>query len=215
MLDLYCERVDPGFWAEPVNALTNIAFVFSAYFCWRIAVRAQVQDSNIAMISVMILAIGIGSFLFHTLPTVVTRWLDIVPVFVFQLLYLGIYSRRVINLPEAGSGILLLVFLAAAVAASQFPEAINGSLIYAPALLALFVLSGYHYQSRKLERHLLLAAASVFLLSVVLRSVDIQICPWFETGTHFLWHVLNALVIYLAMRALLVNLSTGSNRWRN
>jgi hypothetical protein len=182
---------------------------------WRFAVRERVQDSNIVMITVMIVAIGIGSFLFHTMPTVVTRWLDIGPIFVFQLLFLGLYSRRVINLSVAGSGILLLVFLATAVVASLFPEVINGSLIYAPALLVVFVLSAYHYQSRKLERHLLLAVASVFLLSVVLRSVDIKICPRFETGTHFLWHVLNALVIYLAMRALLVNLSTGSDRWHN
>ena len=213
MLDLYCERMDSGFWSEPVNAFTNIGFLFAAIYCWRIAVRERVQDSSLGMITVTIVAIGIGSFLFHTIPTAVTRWLDIAPVFVFQLLYLGIYSRRIISLSMPGSGILLLVFLVAAVVASQFPEVINGSLIYAPALLALFVLSVYHYQSRKLERSLLLAAASVFLLSLVLRSVDIRICTRFELGTHFLWHVLNALVIYLAMRALLVNLSTGNNRW--
>ena len=215
MLDLYCERMGPGLWAEPVNAFTNIGFFVAAWMSWRIAVRERVQDSNIVMITAMIVAIGIGSFLFHTMPTDVTHWLDIGPIFVFQLLFLELYSRRVINLSVAGSGILLLVFLATAVVASLFPEVINGSLIYAPALLVVFVLSAYHYQSRKLERHLLLAAASVFLLSVVLRSVDIQICPRFEIGTHFLWHVLNALVIYLAMRALLVNLSTGSNRWHN
>ena len=215
MLDLYCERITPGLWAEPINAFTNIGFVLAAYFCWRLAIRAQVRALSVAVITLTIVAIGIGSFLFHTMPTVVTRWLDIGPIFVFQLLYLGLYSRRVINLSHAGSGILLLVFLAAAVAASQFPQTINGSLIYAPALLVIFVLSAYHYQSRKLERHLLLAAASVFLLSVVLRSVDIQICPRFEIGTHFLWHLLNALVIYLAIRALLVNLSTGGNCWLN
>ena len=215
MLDLYCERTGPGFWAEPVNAFTNIGFLFAAFFSWRLALRDQVQDSGIAAITIMIVAIGIGSFLFHSMPTAVTRWLDIVPIFVFQLLYLGIYSRRVINLSMPGSVTLLLVFLAVAVVASPFTEMINGSLIYAPALLVIFVLSAYHYQSRKLQRHLLLAAASVFLLSVVLRSVDIRICTRFELGTHFLWHVLNALVIYLAMRSLLVNLSTGSDRWLN
>jgi hypothetical protein len=215
MLDLYCERTGPGFWAEPVNAFTNIGFLFAAFFSWHLALRDQVQDSGIAAITIMIVAIGIGSFLFHSMPTAVTRWLDIVPTFVFQLLYLGIYSRRVINLSMPGSVTFLLVFLAVAVVASPFTEMINGSLIYAPALLVIFVLSAYHYQSRKLQRHLLLAAASVFLLSVVLRSFDIRICTRFEPGTHFLWHVLNALVIYLAMRSLLVNLSTGSDRWLN
>ena len=96
--------------------------------------REQVQDLSIAAITGMIVAIGIGSFLFHTMPTTVTRWLDIVPIFIFQLLFLGLYSRRVIELSMPGSAFLLLLLLAAAVAASQFPDAVNSSLIYAPSL---------------------------------------------------------------------------------
>ena len=139
MLDLYCERVGSGFWAEPVNAITNIGFVFAAYFCWRTTLREQVQDTSIVAITVMIVMIGMGSFLFHTMPGAITRWLDIAPIFVFQLLYLGLYSRRVINLSIPGSGILLLVLLVVAVVAGQLPDFVNGSLIYAPALwLSLF-----------------------------------------------------------------------------
>ncbi len=210
MVDLYCERIGPGFWAEPVNALTNFGFVFAAWFIWRIAVREQAHDSSIAVIIGMIVAIGIGSFLFHTMATPVTRWLDIIPIFVFQLLYIGFYTRRVINLPVAVIGILLLVFLAASVYGRQFPEVINGSLIYAPALLVIFVLGLYHYLSQKVERGLLLGAASIFLLSIFFRSIDNMICTQFVLGTHFLWHILNTLVIYLAMRALIVSLSSGS-----
>ena len=213
MLDLYCERVSSGFWAEPVNAFTNFGFVFAAYFCWRMARREQVRDSSIVAITVMIVAIGIGSFLFHTMPSAVTRWLDVAPVFVFQLLYLGLYCRRIIGFSLAGCGLLVLVFLVTALVASQFLDLINGSLIYLPALLVIFVLGVCHYQSQKIERSLLLAAACVFVFSLVLRSVDNGICMGFELGTHFLWHVLNALVIYMAMRALIVNLSTGSGRW--
>ncbi len=212
MVDLYCERIDPGFWSEPVNAFTNIGFVFAAYFCWRMARREQVQDFSVVAITVMIVAIGAGSFLFHTMPSVVTRWMDVAPVFIFQLLYLGLYCRRIVGLSLAVCGLLLLVFLVTALVASQFPFLINGSLIYVPALLVIFVLGVYHYQSQKLERSVLLAAACVFLLSLVLRSLDNRICMAFELGSHFLWHVLNALVIYLAMRALIVNLSTGSSR---
>lgn len=210
MVDLYCERIDPGFWAEPVNALTNIGFVFAAWFIWRSALREQTHDSSIALITGMIVAIGVGSFLFHTMATAFTRWLDIIPIFVFQLLYIGFYTRRVINLPVAVIGILLLVFLAASVYGRQFPEVINGSLIYAPALLVIFILGWYHYLSQKVERGLLLGAASLFLLSIFFRSIDNMICTQFVLGTHFLWHILNALVIYLAMRALIVSLSSGS-----
>lgn len=210
MVDLYCERIDPGFWAEPVNAFTNIGFVIAAWFIWRFAVRAQMQDSGIATMTGIIAAIGIGSFLFHTMATPLTRWLDIIPIFVFQLLYIGFYTRRIINLPLAVMGILLLVFVAAAVYGRQFPEVINGSLIYTPALLVIIILGWYHYQSRKVERGLLLAAASIFLLSIFFRSIDNMICPQFILGTHFLWHILNAVVIYLAMRALIANLPSGS-----
>ena len=29
-IDGYCERLDTGFWAEPVNAASNLAFVVAA-----------------------------------------------------------------------------------------------------------------------------------------------------------------------------------------
>jgi len=30
MIDNYCERIDPSFWSEPVNAMTNLAFIVAA-----------------------------------------------------------------------------------------------------------------------------------------------------------------------------------------
>ncbi len=30
-IDLYCERTDPGFWAEPLNALSNIVFFIAGF----------------------------------------------------------------------------------------------------------------------------------------------------------------------------------------
>ena len=36
-VDLYCERLGPGLWAEPINAITNAAFLIIAYFVWQLA----------------------------------------------------------------------------------------------------------------------------------------------------------------------------------
>jgi hypothetical protein len=36
-----------------------------------------------------------------------------------------------------------------------------------------------------------------------------MVCAALPTGTHFLWHLLVALVIYLSIRALLLNLPRG------
>ena len=38
-IDLYCERTGPGLWAEPLNALSNLAFIAVAVILWRRAGR--------------------------------------------------------------------------------------------------------------------------------------------------------------------------------
>ena len=66
---LYCERVGAGFWAEPVNALTNAAFLLAAaiaFVHWR---RAGARDWPPLALIVVLVAIGFGSFGFHTLAT--------------------------------------------------------------------------------------------------------------------------------------------------
>jgi hypothetical protein len=51
----------------------------------------------------------------------------------------------------------------------------------------------------------LLLAAGVLLLSLTFRTLDLAICERFAVGTHFLWHLLNGLVLYLVGRAWLLN----------
>jgi len=208
MLDLYCERTSPDFWAEPVNAVTNLAFLLGAWMVWRLACRERALDTGIIALIGLIVAISLGSFLFHTLASKLTRWLDILPIFIFQLLYLGLYCRRVMRLPMTPTCLFLLFFLLAALGASQFPAYLNGSLIYVPAWLVIVILGWYHYRSEKAGRGLLLATAGILLISIALRSIDISVCSRFEPGTHFLWHVLNALVLYLVMRALILNIGS-------
>jgi hypothetical protein len=50
----------------------------------------------------------------------------------------------------------------------------------------------------------LLAATAVFLLSFSARTLDMQICSVFPLGTHFLWHLLNATLLYLLVRAAII-----------
>lgn len=50
---------------------------------------------------------------------------------------------------------------------------------------------------------------AVFLASLTFRSIDDAICSHVAIGTHFLWHILNGVVLYLSMRALILNRSNG------
>jgi hypothetical protein len=47
----------------------------------------------------------------------------------------------------------------------------------------------------------ILAASIVLLVSVFFRTTDILICPALPIGTHFLWHLLNGLVLALYLEA--------------
>jgi hypothetical protein len=47
----------------------------------------------------------------------------------------------------------------------------------------------------------LLIAAGLFAVSLFFRIIDNEICPIFTYGTHFLWHILNGVVVFLAIRA--------------
>src|SRR3979411_2505706 len=98
-LSLYCERTDASFWAEPVNALTNLAFLVAAaaaYLAWR---RSTARDPfALALIGVTV-AIGLGSFAFHTLATRGAVLLDVIRIAIFVPGYLLFSLRRVFHLP--------------------------------------------------------------------------------------------------------------------
>ncbi|HYF54604.1 MAG TPA: hypothetical protein VEA41_10130, partial [Salinarimonas sp.] len=46
----------------------------------------------------------------------------------------------------------------------------------------------------------LVLAAGVFALSLLFRTVDQAVCAALPTGTHALWHGLNAVVLYVLLR---------------
>jgi hypothetical protein len=202
-IDLYCERVGPGLLAEPVNAFTNAAMLAAAaILAWQAHRRRQL-DRPIALLLALMVAIGIGSALFHTFATLWARVLDEVPILLFQLAYLWIYARRVIGTGRAASVCALGGFLAVALYARQFPHLLNGSLVYAPALVAMGILGVYHARTARPEPWALLVATGVLSIAVWARTADASVCERFPLGTHFLWHLAVALVLYLGMRGLL------------
>ena len=50
----------------------------------------------------------------------------------------------------------------------------------------------------------LAVAALLFAISLVFRTIDRAICPAVPLGAHFLWHMLNACVLWLLLRAAIV-----------
>lgn len=202
-VDLYCERLDPSFWAEPLNALTNLAFLIAAAVAlaqWR---RAGDKDWPVLVLIGVTFAIGIGSFIFHTVATRGASLFDTIPIAVFIYGYLLLALRRLLDLPTpVALGVLAAFAVVGALEARLVPAGtLNGSHAYLPALAALVVVGLLCQLPR--PRRLLLLAAAVLALSIVCRSIDRTVCAALPIGTHFLWHMLNGVVLYLALRAAL------------
>ena len=202
-IDLYCERLGPSFWAEPVNALTNLAFLIAALAAFRLWRRDGEGDRAILALILVVVAVGLGSFAFHTLATRGAMLLDVVPIGVFIYGYFLLALRRFLALswPVALGLFFGFVALSTGLAAGVPREILNGAAGYFPALAALIGI-GWLTRGRAVGRTLL-AAAGLFGASLLLRIVDLQVCGAFPLGTHFLWHVLNALVLYTVLRGAL------------
>jgi len=202
-IDQYCERLDPSFWAEPVNALTNVAFIAAAVLAlidWR---RGGSSDRAVLALIIVVFAIGLGSFAFHTLATRGARLLDVIPIGVFIYGYFLLALRRMLGVPWVYSIVLLIAFMALsnALAIAVPREVLNGSTGYFPALGALLVI-GWLLKGIPQGRAMLTAAA-IFVASLALRIVDLEVCDTVPLGTHFLWHVLNAVLLYVLLRGAL------------
>ena len=211
---IYCERgADPAFWAEPLNAVSNAAFLVAAALALAVWARqAREQRGAIELVLILtVLLIGIGSFLFHTLATRWAALADTLPITAFMLIYLTYALLRFVGLSWWLTAALVAVFALALQAAGGIRCAagpcLNGSLGYVPALVALgLVGAALRWRGQK-AGSALLSGALIFVVSLTFRTVDRTVCPWTviaasrAIGTHFVWHLMNAALLYLLMMA--------------
>ena len=79
-----------------------------------------------------------------------------------------------------------------------------GGAYYLPTLLILTAVAIALYRLRSPAGPALLIATGVFIGAFTARTLDTVVCPAFPLGTHFLWHLLNALLLYLLTRVAIV-----------
>jgi len=128
---------------------------------------------------------------------------DVTPIAIFIYGYLLLAVRRFLHL---ALGVAVGIVVAYAVGAQALswlapPGALNGSIGYLPALVAMIAMARV---TRGQARRGLELAVMIFTLSLALRTIDLAACETFRLGTHFLWHLLNAVVLYVLLRAAIV-----------
>ncbi len=191
-VDLYCERLVPGLWAEPVNAATNLAFVLAAALMWR-------RTEGIGRVLTVVLGlIGLASGAFHTHAVGWTGAADSLAILLFVLIYLYAANRRFWGLGPGwalGATLLFVPYSAALVPVFSKLPLVGGSAVYLPLPV---LIGGYAVALRNrapgTARGLALGAG-MLILSLTAGMLDAPLCGIFPMGTHWLWHLLNAAML--------------------
>lgn len=207
-VDIYCERTGPEFWSEPLNAVSNLAFIIAAILPFAAMMRRGERDALLSVLCGLALCIGIGSFLFHT---VAERWAglaDTIPILLFIVVFLFAAMNRLFGLRWPWAIVAGVLAFAVSLSARNIGLALaggslNGSEGYFPALVLLggsaVVLA---VRGRPAARPVTLATV-VFAMSLTARTADAGVCAQFPVGTHVFWHLLNGTMIGILLFTLL------------
>ncbi len=196
-VDIYCERLDASFWAEPINAISNLSFIVAGFFLWRL------RSSHSALMATLVILIGLGSFSFHTFANRLTGLLDVLAIALYLVAFAFLipkqWSRNSL-LIQLGSALGLIVSIVLAqLLMSDLKPALPWlpSGMYLGAWMALIVYALITQYSNMPAARFLWLAVIVFPVSLLSRQLDMPLCDSIG-GTHWLWHLFNGLTLYLS-----------------
>jgi hypothetical protein len=206
----YCERTDASYWSEPVNAVTNLAFILAALYGWRLSRRAD--DRGGLWLSAVLFVIGVGSYLFHTHAQIWAMLADTLPILVFILSYLFLATVRFFRLPLWAGAIAVVAYFPYSRLVTGGLEplvgGLNGSLSYVPVPILIAGYAAALWRRRPETARGLLIGVGILALSLLFRTIDEAVCPGFPLGTHFLWHLLNGLMLGWMIRVMVADRAT-------
>lgn len=219
----YCERGrDASFWAEPLNAVSNGAFVIAGMAALALLARQPKDRRGVpeAFFALLMIVIGIGSYLFHTYANAWSAMADVAPIGIFMLTFFAYALRQFLKLHWAAVAVALGLFAlslnsagGATCSAELLPvtaaagrPCLNGSLGYAPALAAMLLIGVALKTLGHPAANRILSAGVVFAVSLTARTLDFEVCALTKVlgavrGTHMIWHMLNAATLYLLTSA--------------
>ncbi|MEO0654098.1 MAG: ceramidase domain-containing protein [Pseudomonadota bacterium] len=193
-IDGYCERTDPSYWAEPINAVTNAAFLIAAILMWG---RTAGMPLGRAL-CVILAAIGTGSYLFHTHAQVWAAVADTTPIALFILTYLFAANAHYLRWPLWGALVGTAAFIPYVLITVPLFQSLPFFEISAGYWPVPLLIGTYAWLLRRRHPETargLAIGTGILIASLVLRSIDEPLCATIPIGTHFWWHILNGIML--------------------
>lgn len=207
-----CERTALGPLAEPLNVLSSLAFMVVAVAIFRQYRRHEDLENkwkwDVHVLTVLTFIIGVNSVAFHAFPNPTTELADTLTIVLFIVLYFWCVLFRIGRTTIFQAGVCFTAFVGFShILVHQFPRALNDSIGYLSSMIALIMIAVYLFlKARPSSTHFMLAAI-VGVVSLFCRAIDRELCGMLPTGTHFLWHMLNATLMYILLKQLVRNVN--------
>lgn len=201
-IDLHCERTQPGLFEEPLNALSNLGFVIVAILLFRLVRAKDHQPFSTYFLIFMCGFIGIGSMVFHTTARMwAAMYMDVIPIAIFATTFIFLFAKHILRLNFLGTMLLVaLLFFENAVFKSYVTRAPDGYVSLIPTAFFLIFVCIYMFITKNTSRKNFLIATIIAVVAIFFRATDIRFCETFPYGTHFLWHSLMSVFMYIVTR---------------
>ena len=210
-MSTYCESGMGLFYTQPINTISNIALLIAAYFAYQLIKTNNINNRTIKILPLILAVTGIGSMFWHGMPNLLTNFADTLPLSAFVLVSLFFLLDKLMKKRRFVWQILLAFILVEAPFIFHILPSLNGFLPYLIVLVfGVFVFYGLIKKYKTLTSDLAIIIA-LFAIAFIFRTIDYTVCPVLSMGTHFIWHILNALVLYLLIRLFVVMDRVDSN----
>lgn len=204
-VDFYCERLGPGFGAEPFNTLTGLSFLVVGLVSFRRSTQGDDRRASSALALV-----GVASALQHALAVEGALWFDVAANLGYLVLLGVLMLRRL-----AGVGAVAALAGAMAAVAVAYTLGENASLpfflvdFFALLFMLLVVVALAQWPRHPQTARGIALAAAILALGLPFRFLDAAFCAQWPLGTHGIWHLLNAIAAALLLSALARHRTAG------
>lgn len=202
----YCETLIaafPGsFPIEPVNAFTSLIPAAFGVVAFIMLYRRKELSVATGILILFLIAVGVGSTLWHGLRTPLTLSLDVIPGLLYFVALVFFWPTYLYNRWAGYITILtlfLLIFVSSTVLPSGFGRGPFIGLFFSVALVGAIIC---YLTYKKHGTPLLLLGAGALLsavLAALFRTIDLSTCGIIPIGTHFLWHTFLGLAAFLGI----------------
>jgi hypothetical protein len=215
---IYCERTTAAWNAEPLNAISNVAFFIAAWAAWRLQKQRPNTEIGgpIQALWIITAVVGAGSLTFHTVATRWAEWADVIPILVFMIVYCWMILTVFFGLEVWLKALITLLFFVATfyLEADEFESWLWGGAMYLPTLLFLMAAGAGIWRRDADAGKAFFVAALLFVISFAFRTIDEPLCSQVSIGTHYFWHLFNAGVLFLLVRTLILHAPGGEEAAR-